>query len=344
MNEFIKQIMNRDRRTFTQAATVVGGEMAGEKAILSDGKVVWTSVPDGFLAKHKNELESGNPDGLVRIGETPVFVEGVGSDSEIVICGAGHVSAAVLKICRILEYPVTVIEDRKEFADEARANGADCVICAPFGEALRQLPANPETYFIVMTRGHIWDVECLREIVKKPHAYIGMMGSRRRSAMVKEKLAGEGVSREILDEIHAPIGLAIGAETESEIAVSVMAEVVQVRNSHGRNYGYPKPLMDAITSGSGHGRIIMAMIIQRKGSAPRTAGTKMLFMEDGTEEGTIGGGSLEANARTRAAELFQGEKIVPEIFHTDLASEAAAKEGMVCGGQVDIYMEEILPG
>ncbi|MDD6223252.1 MAG: XdhC family protein [Lachnospiraceae bacterium] len=344
MNEFYERIMHREQTALWQAVTVIGGENIGEKALLRDQKIVWTSEPGGFLERHKQELEREGLDGCVKLGDTPVFMENVGSESRIVICGAGHVAEAVLKISRILEMPVTVIEDRKEFADEARKSGADRVICAPFGEALHQLQTSPETYFIVMTRGHIWDMECLREIVKKPNAYIGMMGSHRRSAMVKEKLAEEGVSREALDEIHAPIGLPIGAETESEIAVSVMAEIIQVRNSHGRNFGYPKLLLEAISNCGGHGRMILAMIVRRKGSAPRMPGTKMLFMEDGTEEGTIGGGSLEADARRRAAQLFQKEKIMPEIFHTDLASDAAAKEGMVCGGQVDIYMEEVLPG
>ena len=102
--------------------------------------------------------------------------------------------------------PVTVLEDRPQFAEHARQAGATKVICDSFENGLAQIPGDTDTFFIIVTRGHRSDQLCLKLISQKDHAYIGMMGSRTRVAKVKESLMADGVDEDILDSLHAPIG------------------------------------------------------------------------------------------------------------------------------------------
>jgi xanthine dehydrogenase accessory factor len=115
------------------------------------------------------------------------------------------------------------------FANEERFPEADEVIAAPFGETLAGFPLDDQTYVVLMTRGHAHDLECLVEVIDRPAAYIGMIGSRRRVRGVLDMVGERGVSEKLLARVHAPIGLDIGALTPEEIALSVMAEVVKAR-------------------------------------------------------------------------------------------------------------------
>jgi len=108
--------------------------------------------------------------------------------------------------------------------------GADRVICADFAKALAQVVGGENTFFVVMTREHQYDALCLQVIMQKESAYVGVMGSRRRTELLRQKLLEQGISRAVVDRLHAPIGLSIGAETEMEIAVSVMAEIIKASN------------------------------------------------------------------------------------------------------------------
>ncbi|HEX3030689.1 MAG TPA: XdhC family protein, partial [Bacillota bacterium] len=107
---------------------------------------------------------------------------------------------------------------------------ADRVICADFRQALAELTLTPLTYLVIVTRGHRHDKVCLRQVVTQPAAYIGMIGSRRRVRILLDELKAEGILPEYLSRVHSPIGLAIGAETPAEIAVSILAEIVAARN------------------------------------------------------------------------------------------------------------------
>ena len=155
----------------------------------------------------------------------PYFAESLGRKKQLVICGGGHVSLPVITIGRMLEFDVTVIEDRPEFAGNAKAQGATEVILDDFTKALSGMEGSEDTYFVIVTRGHRHDQECLELILPKRSAYIGMIGSRRKVALVKEKMIEEGFPKEKVEAVHSPIGLSIGAETPAEIAVSIMAEI-----------------------------------------------------------------------------------------------------------------------
>ena len=124
-----------------------------------------------------------------------------------------------------------MIDDRAEFAGPARFPDADRIIVDKPGRALRSLTAGRDTYIVIVTRGHRDDADALRACVRSEAAYIGMIGSRSKVSLVREKFLGEGWASPVeFDRVHTPIGLPIGSRTVEEIAVSIAAELVQVRS------------------------------------------------------------------------------------------------------------------
>ena len=298
--------------------TVLRGVHAGEKRIMQ-----------GNSLQDAGEREEDGGD---------VFRERIGRQPKLIICGAGHVSVPIIKMGKMLGFAVTVLEDRPRFADNARAAGADTVICEAFEKALEGIHGDSDSWFVIVTRGHRYDTICLENILHKTYAYVGMMGSRRRVAIVKDQLEESGISRETLDAVHTPIGLKIGAETPEEIAVSVMAEIIQVKNSREKGGGYSGEMLGALVSEEGRKKVV-ATIVSRKGSAPRSVGTKMLIFEDGTTVDTIGGGCVESEIMQKALLMMRAGEPRFQVCRVDMTSDAAEDEGMVCGGVVEVMME-----
>lgn len=308
--------------------TVLSGEHAGEK------KVIINPEDDGFQRHEK------------------IYKERIGCTPKLIICGAGHVSIPIIRMGKMLGFAVTVIEDRPKFADNARAAGADRVFCLPFQEGLGEIAGDSDSWFVIVTRGHRYDTECLEAVLGKQYAYVGMMGSRRRVAIVKDQLEERGIRREILDGVHTPIGLKIGAETPEEIAVSVMAEIIQVKNvqskeAGGKAGGYSDEMLACIlgTEDSRENisvqKKVLATIISRKGSAPRGVGTKMLILEDGTAIDTIGGGCIESEIIQKALIMMRTDTPDFQICTVDMTAGQAEDEGMVCGGVVEVMLERV---
>jgi xanthine dehydrogenase accessory factor len=146
----------------------------------------------------------------------------------VVVMGGGHISQPLVQILGMLNFAVTVIDDRPQFANASRFPTAQRVICQTFTNALENLKLDTNTAFIIVTRGHRYDVDCLRATINKNFRYLGMIGSKRRVKEIIKLFQDEGVSAECLNRLNAPIGLDIGAETPTEIAVSIAAEVVAV--------------------------------------------------------------------------------------------------------------------
>ena len=165
-----------------------------------------------------------------------------------------------------------------------------------------------------------------------------MMGSRRRVAFIKKQLLEEGVSEESLKELHSPIGLAIGAETPVEIGLSILSEIVMEKNKYFHQESFTKEMLDAMLSGEDY---VLATIVNRRGSAPRETGTKMLIGSLGQLIGTIGGGCAEAEVIQKSRELFLESAKPACLYHVDLNDSIAEEEGMVCGGQLDVLLERV---
>jgi xanthine dehydrogenase accessory factor len=158
-----------------------------------------------------------------------MFIEVCVAPPTLFIAGAGHIAMPLARMGAMLGFRVVVLDDRPTFANEERFPEADEVIAAPFAETLAGYPLDGQTYVVLMTRGHAHDLECLTEVIDKPVAYLGMIGSRRRVRGVLELVKENGHAEELLSRVHAPIGLDIGALTPEEIALSVIAEVVKAR-------------------------------------------------------------------------------------------------------------------
>ena len=226
--------------------TVLEGAETGSQLLLRDGNAVWQTRNAELLQRQLAVLQACTATGFLTLDGLRVFAERFGAVPQLVVCGGGHVAAALVKQAKLLGLPVLAIDDREEFAQQLRAAGADTVLCAPFAQALQNVPGGAETYFAVLTRSHAFDLDCLTQILQKPAAYVGMMGSRGRAALVRRQLLENGLDSQRIDALCAPIGLAIGAQTAAEIALSILAQIVQVKNARPQTEGYPIALLDAM--------------------------------------------------------------------------------------------------
>lgn len=331
---------NLDRRM----AIVLEGPYTGDCVLMANGEVVFENQTNDFLTLHIQDLSLSERSGIQIWEDTKVYVELIGSEKKMVICGAGHVSMPIIQIAKMIGFDVTVIDDRPEFADHANEAGADHVICDEFMTALDGIASDQNTYFVIVTRGHQYDSDCLRVILKKPYAYVGMMGSSRRVRIVKEECIRQGFEEEKVNAVHSPIGLSILAQTPEEIAVSVLGEILQIKNEHP-DISIPSNIMQGIL-GTHHtepmdGKRILCTIVDKKGAAPREVGTRMLINHLDQCIGTIGGGCTEAKVKEKARELFAQDTIKPLTLRVDLSADEASMEGEVCGGIIDVYLEEV---
>lgn len=323
-------------------ATVIEGEHFGEKALFSADKLLFESSDGGFLGKHQQSILEKKQTGTYWIDDNRVFVEILGNDEKLVVCGGGHVAIQLIKIALMIGFKVIAIEDRPTFADNARRAGANHVICKPFEEALEEIEGDKDTFFVIVTRGHRFDKICLEKIIEKENAYVGMMGSKVRVRTIKEELREKGIDKEIIDSIYAPIGLKIGAETPEEIAVCIAAELIQVKNSAKRGSRYTKEMLEAILADNDENAAkVLVTIVSKKGSTPRSAGTKMLVFPNGKTIGTIGGGCVEADIIQKSLSLMDSNSTEPELYKVDMLGQNAEDEGMVCGGINEVLLEKI---
>ncbi len=161
--------------------------------------------------------------------DVAVFVEVQRRAPELIIVGGGHIAMPLAQLGSLCDFAVTVLDDRPAFVTRERFPTAAKLLAAPLRETVRNLPMDADTYIVLVTRGHSHDVECLLEVLDRPVAYIGMIGSQRRVDAVFQLLAEEqGIDPAKFDRVYAPIGLAIGAHTPAEIAVCIMAEIINV--------------------------------------------------------------------------------------------------------------------
>jgi xanthine dehydrogenase accessory factor len=147
----------------------------------------------------------------------------------LIIAGAGHVGQALARLMVELDFHVVVIDDRAEFASRARFGEAVELITGDIPQTLRSYPLDEGCYVVVVTRGHLQDQQALESVIRRPAGYIGMIGSRRKSATILDNLERAGVPCGLLDRVHTPIGLPIDAVTPNEIGVSIAAELIQIR-------------------------------------------------------------------------------------------------------------------
>lgn len=322
-----------DKQGKVKRAVFLDGAYEGETIIEQD------NVKD-FWKPYLKEIKSTEETKLLDTEEGRIFVEVLEKNSHLIILGGGHVSCPVAHMAKMLGFHVTVMDDREEFLTKERFPDADERILGSFDALGEKIPVYENAYYVVVTRGHQGDALCARQILKRPYTYFGMIGSRTKVKLTRDMLLSEGFEEKQIDSIHAPIGLPIGGETPEEIAVSIMAEIVQIKNRFKRVSNDEK-IEKAVMEGS---RGTMLTIVRKSGSSPRGVGSKMFLDKEGNTYGTIGGGSVEFQALRHAEKRNEAQTEKQETIAYNLSQKESAELenlGMICGGNVEILFENL---
>ena len=235
----------------------------------------------------------------------------------LVICGGGHVLKSIVEMAAHMDFRIKVIDDREEFVDPANYPAAKEVICDSFENLEKYL--EPDACYIVVTRGHRDDARCVRTILKHSYRYLGMIGSQLKVTKTFENFRREGISQEQIDTVFAPIGVDINAVTPPEIAISILAQVIQVKNSR-QSSSASKELLYTDKHG------ILCIIIEKEGSSPRGVGSMMLITESEFID-SVGGGNIEYA-------VIEDAKTCTGVMIRDynLNNKDSIRLGMICGG------------
>ena len=212
----------------------------GAKCLIRDGKITAETVGDArvvqailqesgtHLRDEKSKLVSLDiPDAG---GRLQIFFEVMPAPPKLIVVGAGHIAVPLAKIAKVVDFHVTVIDDRLLYANRERFPDADEVLVGDMAQMLKEMTITPSCYIVLITRGHKYDEPCLREIIHSQAKYIGMIGSRRRIKACFQRFRDEEkIAEEMIERVYAPIGLDIAPETPAEIALSILGEVIKVR-------------------------------------------------------------------------------------------------------------------
>lgn len=289
-------------------------------------------------------VESGREATLIRTVGEVTYVRRFLPPERLILLGGGHVSLALYEAARRVDFAVTVVDDRPAFSSYTRFPEAKEVICDSFENALPRLNVGAGDFVCVLTRGHKDDVTCVKYLLQGNETrYLGMIGSRRRVKGLFDMLAEEGYDTERVGRIHAPIGLSIGAVTPAEIAVSILAELIAARHALPAGEGIlpqQNTDLDALRFLADDSRsAALLLVLDSKGSTPVKGGALMGTDRLGNNAGTIGGGCGENEAILAARRLMGTGK--SQVVTVDMTRDVAAMEGMVCGGTMDVLIEDL---
>lgn len=299
---------------------------------LKNGDVVRRTTKDG---KYVSLIQ----DGSTIYADSPqendyYYEEYIKAEPHIVIFGAGHVSKALYEMARLLRMEVTVIDERKETANKERFGEAE-VICMPYSEFFSRSHEFFRPYFVIMTHGHAYDKEALKWSLARPSSYIGMIGSKGKVASTFSSLLTEGYTEAQLKNVHAPIGVSIGAVTPEEIAVSILAEIISVFRKVKTAFTISDKYLSDISGKKG----ICARIIEKSGSAPRSIGSELFYSaEEDKFYGTVGGGAVEKETEDESRRMWK-DNIESRIIHYNLSAKGDLS--MICGGDVSILFSRV---
>lgn len=210
-----------------------GVRFEGRVAVTADGQLIGTLGDPALDARATDaavtQLRQG-PTRLLAVDEhSDLLIEPVTGRPHLVIAGGGHVAKALTRQAQLLGFDVTVLEDRPEYANRERFDGAT-VINAGVAESITALNYGAQAFLVVATRGHKMDAECVLAAARTNVRYIGLLGSRRKTVLIADMLRDQGVPESRLEAIHAPVGLDLGGRSPAEIALAVLAEITLIRH------------------------------------------------------------------------------------------------------------------
>lgn len=163
-------------------------------------------------------------------GEVDVFIDVYKKNPTLVIVGGGHVSYAIYNVASLLDFDIVIFEDREEFLNKERFPLATKLVLGPIMENLKEYKVDENTYIVIASRGHKYDQDSLEAVVGSKAKYIGAMGSKKKVITMMENLKEKGISEEVLNKVYSPIGLKLSSGTPEEIAISIIAEILMVKN------------------------------------------------------------------------------------------------------------------
>ena len=266
--------------------------------------------------------------------ENPDLIENIKPEPHLVIFGAGHVSKAIAEMAQIVEMKVTVIDEREEVLNRDRFNHGEELILEPYSSFLKKESPFFRPYYIIVTHGHAYDRACLEWCLKSNYAYLGMIGSKGKVATTFSLLKENGFTDEDLKNVHAPIGLSIGAVTPEEIAVSIISEIISVFRTTKNTITLDPSYLNKAMKDQG----ISGRIVEKRGSAPRAVGSEIFISSLGEVYGTVGGGRVEKETIEEARRMLsKGED--SKLIHYNLSSKGDLN--MICGGDVSILFSKV---
>ncbi|MCB9772357.1 MAG: XdhC family protein [Candidatus Omnitrophica bacterium] len=232
--------------TIIEATTKGTPRKAGAKmAVLADGQIVG-SIGGGrnekaAIAECRKAIKNGqattvtynyfgNEGESVCGGQMKVFIEPFAGRYHLIICGAGHIALPLSFLGKLLNFQLTIIDNRKEFANKKRFPHADKIIVTDHAKGLKLQKIDDKTCIVIVTQGNELDYECLKVAIKHDMAYLGVISSKAKRIKFFNRLKKDGISEKLFSKITIPTGLDIGAQTPEEIAISIAAEIIKISN------------------------------------------------------------------------------------------------------------------
>lgn len=327
--------------------TLLLHKTGGQKRRLSRGRSGGTMTLLEQLQAAAENARKGLPAALTIDADGVQYTRNFMPQERLILLGGGTIAQPLCRYAADLGFELVVADDRPSFANHPRFPEAKQIVCDLFPAAIEKIGIRESDYVAVITRGHRYDADCLRELLRgiMPR-YLGMIGSKRRTVGLLNMLEEEGFSRADLDRIHTPIGLDIGALTVKEIAISIVAELIAERRRTTDRRSKSSiltaedidlPLLE--TAARGDIPKTLMLVYETSGSTPVKSGSYMVVDANTATAGTIGGGCSESAVMRQAYYLIgTGEHKCVTI---DMSNDIAAQEGMVCGGQMKVLLADL---
>ncbi|MCK8058544.1 MULTISPECIES: XdhC/CoxI family protein [unclassified Fusibacter] len=347
--EQLNQNLNKGKRcvVFTVLDFIddTGGRISHKELIVENEL---TSGMGGHSENYRHAVVEALDTGKMRFDRisrtSAVLIEPFLPKPRLIIFGGGHISLPLVEFATKVGFSCVVFDDRPFFANKQRFLEADQVICEAFDKLTDTIEFRSSDYVVLVTRGHRYDRDILRKMLKIDLCYLGMIGSKRRVAGMKEQLLLEGADKARLERLMSPIGIEIGAVSPEEIAVAITAQLIAVKNRFGTKHfdkqvevvTFKEQIAKQLNDEAAMPKALLT-IISTKGSVPRKAGAKMVAYYDGRTFGTIGGGCSESDVIAKARDRMLERGFFVESIR--MTGEVAEDEGMVCGGIMDVLVE-----
>lgn len=301
-----------------QRRTVLSGPNLGAEALF---------VEDRLIASLPEVEQDWQDEQLLR--------EHLSCAVELVVFGGGHVALELYRLATVMGYHLTIVDEREEYCNSDRFPQAQC-LCQMFETVFKEDHPWIRPYFVIITRGHSFDQVCLEHCLRLPHSYIGMIGSRAKVSKTFAAMQEKGFTKAELSEVCAPIGLDINAVTAMEIALSILAQIVQYSRAGVQTVQLDSQLLQRQTLSESY---IVARVVEKHGSSPCEVGFQLAMFEDGTFSGTVGGGEMEARVLSETNAMLKNDAIENHMTTFILDKEKAGALGMICGGQATVLFQ-----